>query len=460
MKLVKSLLLSLAVISASQTIAKEQPPIGKQPGNFTVPETHHMSLPNGMKVTFIPYGATPKATVRLITNTGNVDDGNKIWLSDLSFEMLRQGTEAQSAKELAEAVASMGGQIQTSVGMDASWLGMDVLSEFSGDAVDVIADMVLNSRMAEQDLERIKTDRQRQLKVSMSRPGPIANEAFYKEIFGNHPYGQLYPSESSLAGIESKDVEQFIQTNLVPNRSHLYISGVFDQKKVSAAIEQAFAQWKMGEARKQHTVLTQSGPKVKLIDRPDAPQSTIRLGLATFGPEHEDYLEMAMMNTLLGGAFSSRITSNIREDKGYTYSPRSRVVNRVGTGLWYQGADVTAESTGASLYEIFEEIRLLAKEPPGKEELDGIKNYMSGIFVLSNSSRSAIINQLSFLALHGLSDQYLKQYVAKVFDATPEQISAMVTKYLTAEKMTLVVVGDIATVEPQLKALEALKQYW
>jgi len=162
----------------------------------------------------------------------------------------------------------------------------------------------------------------------------------------------------------------------------------------------------------------------------------------------------------LGGAFSSRITANIREDKGYTYSPRSTVVARVGTGVWYQGADVTAESTGASLNEIFKEIKLLASEPPSKEELDGFKNYMAGIFVLRNSSRAAIINQLSFLELHGLDKQYLQEYVQKVHSATPEQISVMVNKYLDINKMTLVVVGDAASVEPQLKQVKELEGYW
>ncbi|MFD2165263.1 M16 family metallopeptidase [Thalassotalea euphylliae] len=451
---------SASLAFSSQVFAKEKPPVGAEPSAFTVPETQSTSLPNGLKVTFIPYGSTPKVTVRLVTNTGNVDDNGKVWLSDISYEMLRQGTETQTAKQLAESVASMGGSIDTSVGMDSSWVGMDVLSEFADEAVAVVADMALHAKLAEQDLSRIKTDRQRQLKVNLSRPGPLANQAFYKEIYGNHPYGQLYPTDESLAALTTEDISQFVATNIVPNRTHLYVSGVFDQAKVTAAVHQAFGTWKIGEKRATKAVVAEAGPKIVMIDRADAPQSTLRLGLASFGPEHEDYLEMTMMNTLLGGAFSSRITANIREDKGYTYSPRSSVVNRVNTGLWYQAADVTAEHTGNSLKEIFKEINLLANEAPSKEELDGIKNYMAGIFVLRNSSRSAIINQLAFLELHGLSDQYLKQYIAKVYDATPEEISAMVKKYLNPAKMTLVVVGDKATVEPQLKALDELKMYW
>ena len=152
MTLFKTLSLCAAALMVSAvSVAKELPPAGGKPSNFVVPETRQVSLDNGLKVTFIPYGTTPKATVRLVTHTGNIDDGGKIWLSDLSFEMLRQGTANQSAQALATSVASMGGQIDTSVGLDSSWLGTDVLSEFADDAVAVIADMVLNAATRTRD---------------------------------------------------------------------------------------------------------------------------------------------------------------------------------------------------------------------------------------------------------------------------------------------------------------------
>ena len=196
-----------------------------------------------------------------------------------------------------------------------------------------------------------------------------------------------------------------------------------------------------------------------LLEREGAPQSTLRLGLATVDATHPDYTKLSVMNTLLGGAFSSRITTNIREDKGYTYSPRSAVVDRVGSAVWYEGADVTAEVTGASLVEIFKEIELLASEAPTAEELKGVQNYMAGIFVLRNSSRSAIISQLAFLELHGLDKTYLTDYVQNVHGVTPEEVSNIARKYLDSASMHLTIVGDTATVTPQLKEVKALEAY-
>jgi len=460
MKLVNTLLASSLITVLTLSVnAKEMPPAGGTPGEFTVPATQEMTLENGLKVTFIPYGSTPKATVRLVTNTGNIDDGEKVWLADLSFDMLRQGTTSQSAKALAEAVASMGGEINTSVGMDSSFIGMDVLGEFTPDAVGVLADMAINASFAQADLARLKTDSQRNLAVQKSSPSAIATEAFYQSIYGNHPYGRLYPTADSLAALTVDDTKTFISTNFVPNRSHLYVSGVFDQAAVSKAVKSAFADWQAGEARATKTVLTKPGPTLELIEREGAPQSTLRLGLATVDATHPDYTKLSVMNTLLGGAFSSRITSNIREDKGYTYSPRSAVVDRLGSAVWYEGADVTAEATGASLVEIFKEIELLASEAPTAEELKGVQNYMAGIFVLRNSSRSAIISQLAFLELHGLDKAYLTDYVKNVHSVTPEEVSNMARKYLDNASMHLTIVGDTATVTPQLKEVKALEAY-
>ena len=460
MKLLTTLLASsLVSVLTMSVIAKEMPPAGGTPGDFTVPATQEMTLDNGLKVTFIPYGSTPKATVRLVTNTGNIDDGEKVWLADLSFDMLRQGTSSQSAKALAEAVASMGGEIDTSVGMDSSFIGMDVLGEFTPEAVNVVADMVMNATFDEAEFERIKTDSLRDLAVQQSNPSAIASEAFFQSIYGNHPYGRLYPTAESLGALTVADAKTFISTNFVPNRSHLYVSGVFDQAAVSKAVTAAFADWQAGEERAVKTVLTKPGPTLELIEREGAPQSTLRLGLSTVDANHPDYTKLSVMNTLLGGAFSSRITSNIREDKGYTYSPRSAVVDRVGSAVWYEGADVTAEATGASLMEIFKEIDLLANEAPPAEELKGVQNYMAGIFVLRNSSRSAIISQLTFLELHGLDESYLTDYVQNVHGVTPEEVSNTAKKYLDSDKMHLTIVGDTATVTPQLKEVKALEAY-
>ena len=161
-------------------------------------------------------------------------------------------------------------------------------------------------------------------------------------------------------------------------------------------------------------------------------------------------IPLIVTNALLGGSFGSRITSNIREEKGYTYSPRSEISRRYHDAYWAEAADVTTEYTGASLKEIFAEIDRLAKATPSKPELEGIESYLSGLFVIQNSSRGAVIGQLRYVDFQGLGEDYLKTYVQKVNAVTPADVMKVTAQYIKADEMTSVVVGDKAKVAEQL----------
>jgi predicted Zn-dependent peptidase len=187
-----------------------------------------------------------------------------------------------------------------------------------------------------------------------------------------------------------------------------------------------------------------------LTDRPGAAQSTLYVGLPVPNAASEDNILLTVTNALLGGSFGSRITSNIREQKGYTYSPTSQVSRRYHDSYWAEIADVTTQYTGPSLKEIFGEVDRLQKEPPSEAELKGIQNYLSGNFILQNSSRGALINQLRFVNLQGLGDSWLSTYVQKVNAATPKDIQRIATEYIKPEAMTIVVVGDKAKISEQL----------
>jgi predicted Zn-dependent peptidase len=164
------------------------------------------------------------------------------------------------------------------------------------------------------------------------------------------------------------------------------------------------------------------------------------------------------MNSLLGGSFGSRITSNIREQKGYTYSPNSAVSSRLGAASWTEMADVTTNVTGASIKEILFEIDRLRDEPPSADELRGIQNFLAGTFVLRNSARPGIAAQLAFLDLYGLSEDYLRNYVQRVYALTPADIQRIARTYIDPSKLAIVVVGDRAQVAEQLKPYGEISQ--
>lgn len=453
------LVLTACIAFTGTSFAKETPPAGGAPKDFALTATQSITLDNGLTVTFVPYGNTPKVTLRLITKTGNYDDAGKDAISDLAFNLLTEGTANRSALQIAEEAANMGGEVGTSVGMNSSFIQIDVLSEFVDKAAELVADVAINAQIKQEDLDRERTNFLRNIEVQRSQPGGQANEAFFGAIYDTHPYSLVFPDEAAVKSISVPEVTAFLNKNLAAKRSHLYVSGKFDVAVAKKAISSAFAAMQSGEEQQITSPEYKGQGGFVFIERDDAPQSTIRIGLPVVDPSHDDYIGLQLMDSMLGGSFSSRITSNIREDKGYTYSPRSVVSTRVKSALWYQGADVTAESTAASLFEIIKEIKRLQDEPPTAEELEGFKNYIAGIYVLQNSSRTAIINQLWFLESHGLPLSRLETYVQKINAVTPGQLSKLAKEYLTVENMTLVVVGDSASVKPQLKAEKTLANW-
>jgi predicted Zn-dependent peptidase len=193
--------------------------------------------------------------------------------------------------------------------------------------------------------------------------------------------------------------------------------------------------------------------QLALVDSPGAPQSSVRIAVPVPDPSHALYFPTTLMNSLLGGTFGSRITTNIREDKGYSYSPDSSISARRGGALWIMSAEVTAEHTAAAITEIFREIERLQGEVPGDAELDPVKNYRSGIFVISNSSPNGILGQLAFMNLHGLPDDFLTHWIANIHAVTPAQVSEMARQFIRPERMTVVVAGDLASIGDSVRKL-------
>ena len=437
---------------------KQAPPEGGPPKAFTVPANETYALPNGLKVTLVPYGIVPKAQLSVAVDAGGLNEGsNRIGLSDLTAELMKEGTVTLTAEQVAEEAARMGSTLEVSAGADQTTLGLDVLQEFAPDAVRLLADVLEHPRLPESELARLKTDMLRQIAVAGARPQTIALMRFRKILYEGHPYAVVLPSEADVKKLTEQDVKDYFGSNFGALRAHLYVAGKFDKPAVKKAIADSFGNWAKGTPRIEQVPSTKPRRVLDLTDRPGAPQSTLIVGLPVASPVSPDAIPLGVTNALLGGSFNSRITANIREQKGYTYSPRSEISRRYHEAYWAETADVTTLSTGPSLKEIFGEITRLQTEPPGTAELKGIQNYLSGLFVIQNSSRSALIGQLQYVDFQGLGADYLKTYVAKVNAVTPAEVQKMAGQYIKPEEMTIVVVGDKAKIEDQLAPYQNAK---
>lgn len=429
-----------------------RPELG-EPRPFRLPQTERYQLENGLTVTLAPYGSTPKATVRLVLPTGSVDEAgaDQVWLAALTGDLLQEGTATRSAEQMATEAASMGGSLSLGVGADRTTAGGDVLQEFAPDLIRLMADMLRNPAFPESELERLRANRLRQLTVALQQPGTLTQVAFLERLYPDHPYGRALPTGAVLEAHSLEDIRSFWSRHYGPEGAHLYVSGRFDAAAVRTAVEEALGPWAGAPPDAPPPGQATTAPGTVFVARPGAPQSTLYLGLPVVDPSHEDWVTLQVANALLGGAFGSRITSNIREDKGYTYSPQSFLSGRFRTAFWLQTADVASQVTGPAIQEIFNEIQRLRDEPPPEDELDGIRNYLAGIFVLQNSSRGGIVGQLSFLDLHGLPPGYLTGFVDRVHAVTPEDVQRMARDYFRPDDMLLVVTGDPEVALPQLR---------
>ena len=223
---------SLAVSANAQTPAaspKQKPPPLGTPKAFQLPPKREFSLPNGMRVTLVPFGKIPKVTVLASVRTGNIDENaNEVWLADVTGEMMREGTKTRSAPEIATLVGGMGGSLNVSVGSDNTSVSSTVLSERGPEAVALVADVLRNPRFPDSELARIVATKLRDVAIAKSSPQSLAQEKFSSTMFGDHPYGRVYPTEAMLKGYTIQQVKDFHAKNFGAARTHLYVAGVYD----------------------------------------------------------------------------------------------------------------------------------------------------------------------------------------------------------------------------------------
>ena len=450
-------LLLAPAAAPAQGFPKAMPAAGT-PKPFTVPASETYTLANGMQVTLIPYGQIPKATVSLRVYAGGLNEGEDRWLSTLTAQMLREGAAGRSGSDIAEAAAGMGGGLGVGAGPHETLLGISVLSEHTDKAVRLIGDVARRPDFPESEFARVRDSLLRNLAVAKSQPQSAADAALAAAYYGpRHPYGSPYPTEAKLKAYSLDRVRTFHQENFGARRTRLYIAGRFDSAAVKEAINLAFGDWPGGPERLRLPAQPQPGPRLILVDRPDAAQSTMRIAFPAPVAGDPSDLRFRVTNALLGGAFNSRITTNIREKRGYTYSPGSGLTFNPGEAMWAFNADVTTAVTGPALQEVIGEIRRLQTEPPTETEAAGMRTYMAGIFVLQNASPPGLIGSIATRDFHGLPGNWLESYIPGVLAVDAAAMQSIARQTLPLERMTIVVVGDLAKVEPQLKAVPELR---
>ena len=440
--------------------AVSEPPAPGAPKDFILPEKTTFQLDNGLKVTMVPFGTVPKVSMALRVRTGNLNEGADTWLADLAGSLMQEGTTSLNSGELARRAAELGGSVAISTGTETTTIGIGSLAEKDREAVALLADVVRNPSFPESELERIRRDLLRNLSISRLQPGGMAAVAFNKQMYGDHPFSVVFPTDEQLQSYTIEDVRRYYDDNFGARRSHIFVSGSFDPTVMRQAIIKHFSDWKEGPENKIDIPSPTRKGSLQVIDRPDSPQSTIQIGIPVIYMTDPHATQLGFMNDIFGGAgFLSRLFKNLREDKGYTYGPRSGISSHYESSVWSFGADVATPSTGPSFTEFFRELKRIKAEQASDNEMAAIRGYRGGTFVLRNASRGGIIGTLAMMDFYGLPDAYLTEYLARINAVTKPQVKNIANSQLPIDEMTIVVVGDRSVIDAQLADVEELAPY-
>jgi predicted Zn-dependent peptidase len=437
------------------------PPALAKAKPFKVPAVAETVLDNGLRVLVVRRPGVPLVELRLrvpfAAPAGKRGRAHVAQAALLSDTMLL-GTADRDAATLARDLQALGGTL--SVGADADRLGFAASVLVSGlpGLLGLLAEVLVAASYPKREVEGERSRLVHELAIHRSSPGVVAREALLARMYGDHPYGRDLPEEDDVEGVTPARLRALHSSRVVPAGSTLTVVGDITPARARSLVAEALAPWKAGsEAVPPPAVPEQQGRRALLVDRPGAVQTTIRLGGAAPTRTAPDYAATVLANLVFGGYFSSRWVSNIREDKGYTYSPHSGMDHPVAGSRLVAGADVATDVTAPAMLETLYELGRIATVPVPAEELDQARRYALGTMALATASQAGLAGQLSQLAGAGLPLEWLKEHAAALQRVTPDDVLAASARWLAPSVLTPVLVGDASQVADSLGALVELE---
>jgi len=426
-------------------LPKDLPPYGTQP-SFQPPEVKVEKFENGLTLWLVAQPGLPTVSFRIVVLGGlALDPTDRPGLSELLARALNQGTKTRNAKQIAEEIQSAGGDLSVRADRDAIFVSTSVLSSKTELAAGLLADVLENASFPDSEVALAKRNLSDSPRQREAQPGFQANRALARVLFGSGPYSVIAPTQDSLGKMTAQELRQEFGRRFRPDQAILVAVGDFDPAKMSTLVKEKLGGWKAPAAPTAAVNAKPSGPaphQVTFVARPNSVQTT--LVLAGFGPlrSDPDYEGAEVADAIYGGTFTSRLVTNIREDKGYTYSPGSNLATLRQAATLRTQADVRNAVTGASLNEIIYELNRMATTSPTEEELTRAKRSLLGIEAILLQSRGAVAGELADLWLNGLGPDAIGRYNRKINATTAEDVDAIARKYFPASHMTIVAVGE------------------
>jgi zinc protease len=447
-----------AVAVFAQAPDRSHPPQPGPPAPLRLPTIQKRKLSNGLPVWMVEMHDVPVAQINLVVLSGTANDPpGKYGVASLAAAMLEEGAGSRSALEIADAIDYLGADLGTATTSDLSAIRLHVPVARLADALPIMADVALRPTFPKDELDRQRQQRLTSLLQGRDDPPTISAIAFSRILYGKgHRYGtaQMGTAET-IKTLTTDDLRGFYASAFRPENAMLLAVGDITAGKAMPLLEKSFGSWKAsGAAASEKLPPTDDPParQVYLIDKPGAPQSQIRIGRIGVARSTPDFFPLQVLNTILGGSFTSRLNMNLREAHGYAYGASSAFEMRGAAGPFYAAAGVQTDKTAEALKEFFNELNAILKPVPA-EELARAKNYVALRFPSAFETTGDISRRLEDELVYKLQDDYFAKYVQNIQAVTAADVLRVAQKYINPDRLAVVVVGDLKTIEPGIRAL-------
>jgi predicted Zn-dependent peptidase len=455
----------LAILSVTATLAasgqkpdRSTPPKPTAPPALKLPPVQKQKLGNGLQVWIVEQHEVPMVQINLIVRAGSAaDPDGKFGVAAMTANMLDEGAGTRSALELADAVEFLGAQLSTTSTFDYSAVRLSTPVSRVSEALPLMGDVVMRPAFAPAELERLRKERLTRLLQARDDPTAIIEIAFPRLVFGSHRYGA--PAGGGVADVKAMtvaDLKSFHEAYYRPENATLLVVGDVTASTIMPLVERVFGQWRpagTGASAASLPAATQFGKRqIYLIDKPGAAQSQIRIGWVGVPRSTPDYPTLQVLNTILGGAFTSRLNTNLRETHGYSYGAYSAFEERISPGPFSARAGVQTDKTAEALREFFNEFTGILKPIPA-DELEKAKNYVALGFPAEFESTGDLARKLEEQVVHNLPDEYFPSYIRAITQVTKPGVEKAATQYIQPDRFAVVIVGDRKAIEPGIRAL-------
>jgi len=448
-----------ASLLAQQAPDRSRPPEPGPAPALHLPQIQKQRLSSGLPVWIVELHKVPVAQINLVVLSGTAQDPpGRFGAASLTAAMLEEGAGSRSALEIADAVDYLGADISATSATDASFVRLHVPVARLADALPIMADVSLRPTFPKDELERQRQQRLTNIIQARDDPATIAAVGFSRLLYGRaHRYGTpSFGTAETIKAFSTDDLRTFYSAAFRPDNAALLAVGDLTADKLMPLAESAFGSWKAAggaaPAATQPPVEQPSAREVYLIDKPGAPQTQIRIGWIGVPRSTPDYFPLVVLNTILGGSFSSRLNMNLREKHGYTYGASSSFDMRASAGPFAAGAGVQTDKTGEALKEFFNELNAIGKPVPA-DELARAKNYVARRYPNGFETTGDVSRRLEDAIIYKLPDDYFSKYVQNIQAVSAADVQRVAQKYIQPSRFIVIVVGDRQQIEPQIRPL-------